>query len=215
MDSSGMMDIENSQMKMNMTMYMEIAGEDNVDMEMEIYFIDNMIYMMMDVPGTGPTWMKSDTPVETWDEVTGQWGGLSSYLELLELAEIEVTGSERVGGVDCYVVEITPDMEQLWQIFMHQTELALGMPDIDEESLDEVFHNYSVKQWIAKDTYLLIKAEIDMTMEFTPEILGFPEEEGELKMDATLTMLVYDYNQPVSIELPPEAEDAVEMPLNF
>jgi hypothetical protein len=216
-DSSSTLDIENSQMKMDMTMYMAIPGEEDVDMAIEMYFIENMIYMMMDVPGMGATatWMKSEAPTGTWDEVTAEWGGLNSYLDLLELAEVEVTGSETVGGIDCYVVEITPDMEQLWQIFMQQSELTWGMPEIDEEFLDEVFRSYSVKQWIAKDTYLLAKAEIDIEMEFTPEALGFPDEEGELTMNATLTILVYDYNQPVSIELPPEAEDAVEMPMGF
>jgi hypothetical protein len=56
----------------------------------------------------------------------------------------------------------------------------------------------------------LTKAEIDMAMEFTPEDMGFPEEEGIMTMDIAMSFLGYDYNQPVSIVLPPEAEEAVE-----
>ena len=42
---------------------------------------------------------------------------------------------------------------------------------------------------------------------------GSPEEEGVVTMDMAVGLLVYNYNQPVSIELPPEAEEAVEMPV--
>ena len=159
--------------------------------------------------------MKSEMPGGTWEETTQQWGGPHTYVELLEVAEVEVTGSEIVNGVDCYVMELTPDMEKLWEIAGQQAELTGGMPDIDEELLDEVFQSYSVKEWIAKDTYLLVKEEIEMAMEFDPEALGIPGGDGEIAMDMTISMLVYDYNQPVSIELPPEAEDAEEIPMEF
>ena len=72
-----------------------------------------------------------------------------------------------------------------------------------------------MKEWIAKDTYLLVKAEIEIAMEVDPEAMGIPGGDGEIAMDMTISMLVYDYNEPVSIELPPGAEDAVEMPSGF
>lgn len=210
-NTSGAVDIENSQMQMDMAMNMAMTGEEEIDVEMEIYLIGDMIYMMMDIPEIGPMWMKSEMPMGYWEEMNQ----IGPQIELLETAEVDVIGSEIVGGMDCYVVEITPDMEQLWEIVLQQTETAGGMPYIDIESLDEMFRSYSVKQWIAKDTYFFVKAEIEMAMELTPEDMGFPGEEGEVAIDMVITMLVYDYNQPVSIELPPGAEDAVEMPMGF
>ena len=56
-----------------------------------------------------------------------------------------------------------------------------------------------------------MKAEIEMSLEFTPEAMGYPEEEGEGAIDLFMTMLIFNYNQPVSIELPPEAEDAIDI----
>jgi len=41
--------------------------------------------------------------------------------------------------------------------------------------------------------------------------MGFPEEEGVLRMDIAMSLLAYNYNQPVSIVLPPEAEEAIEV----
>jgi len=69
-----------------------------------------------------------------------------------------------------------------------------------------------VKQWIAKDTYFLMKAEIDVDVESTAEIMDYLGEEGEMSIDMTLSFLAHNYNQPVTIELPPEAEEAIEMP---
>ena len=50
-----------------------------------------------------------------------------------------------------------------------------------------------------------------MSMKITPEIMGYAEEEGEVDMTMTMNMLTYDYNQPVTIVLPAEAAEAVEM----
>ncbi len=207
MDGSGTLDLDNKQMRMDMTMSMAMPGIE-MEMGMEMYVIGDMMYMLGEIPGMEPTWTKSEMPEEYWEEMSQ----VEPQIELLEVAQVEVIGSERVGGIDCYVLEVTPDLEQLWQLFMQQVEMAGGeAPAFTEELLEEMFRNFSVKQWVAKDTYFLTKAEIDMAMELTPEAMGFPEEEGVITMDIAMNLLAYNYNQPVSIVLPPEAEEAVEM----
>ena len=208
MDSSGASDFENRQMSMDMTMSMAIAGQPEMEMAMEMYLIGDMMYMMMEIPEMEPMWIKSEMPEEYWEEMRQ----VEPQMELLEVAQVEVIGSERVGGIDCYVLEVSPDLEQLWQIVMQQAEIAGGVPAVAEEFLQEMFRSFSVKQWVAKDTYFMAKAEMDMAVELTPEAMGFPEEEGVLTMDIAMVLLAYNYNQPVSIELPPEAEEAVEIP---
>ncbi len=212
MGSSGALDLENSRMWTDMTMSMAMSGEAEIEMGMEMYLIGDMMYMSTGIPEMGYMWMKSEMPPGYWEEMNQ----VEPQIELLEAAQVEVIGSEMVGGVDCYVLQLTPDMGQLWQLFGQQTEIAYGeMFDVAEEFLQEIFQSFSVKQWVAKDTYFLTKAEIDMAAELTPEALGFPEEEGLMTMDITIVLLAYDYNQPVSIVLPPEAEEAVEVPSNL
>lgn len=106
-------------------------------------------------------------------------------------------------------------MEQLWQLAMQQAAVTgeRVIPDIAEDVIKEVLRNFSMKQWIAKDSYFLTKAEIAMDMELNPDDLVMPDEEGEMEMDVFMTMLAYNYNQPVSIVLPPEAEEAEEFPM--
>ncbi len=199
---SGALDIENGQMMMDTTMSMAMPGFE-MEMGMEVYLIGDMMYMFMEIPGMEPMWVKSEMPEGTWEEMNQ----VEPQIELLEAAQVEVIGSERVGGIDCYVLEVTPDMEQLWQMVMQEAEVTGEMPAFTEE----MFRSFSVKQWVAKDTYFLAKGEMDMTVELTPEAMGFPEEEGVMTMDITINLLCYDYNQPVSIELPPEAEEAIEV----
>jgi len=203
MDGSGTLDLDNKQMRMDMTMSMAVTGEDEIEMAMEMYLIGDMMYMMMEIPEVEPMWIKSEMPEGTWEAMSQ----VEPQIELLEVAQVEVIGSERVGGIDCYVLEVTPDMEQLWQLIMQQAEMAGEMPPFTEE----MFRSFSVKQWVAKDIYFLTKVEINMAMELTPEAMGFPEEEGVVTMDIAMNLLAYSYNQPVSIVLPPEAEEAVPM----
>ncbi len=218
-DASGALDIKNRQMQMDMTMNAVVTGEDDVDMNMEMYLVENTFYIMTDVPVMGPTWMKLEMPEEMPEEYWEPADLMELQTEFLEAVEVEVTGREKVDGIDCYVLEATADFEQLWQLIMQQVEATgMEMDDIPEEFEglpDEISPSYSVKIWIAKDTYFLTKAEIDLAIELTSEAMGALDAEGEMAIDMVLTLLAYDHNQPVSIELPPEAEDAVEMPLDF
>jgi hypothetical protein len=204
MDSSGAVDVENRQMSMDATQSMSMIGQPEMEMGMEMYIVGDMIYMLTEMTGMEAMWVKSEMPEGYWEKMSQ----VEYQTELLEAAQLEVIGSEMVGDIDCYVLQLTPDLEQLWQFYIQQAQVTGEVP---EESLQEIFQSFSVKQWIAKDTYFLTNAGIDMVMELTPEDMGYPEEEGVMTLDITMSFWGYDYNQPVSIELPPGAEEAVEM----
>lgn len=210
MDFSGALDLENREMRMDMTVSMVMFGED-MEVSGEIYLIGDMVYTMVEDPEMGSMWSKSEIPEGFWE----QMNQVEPQIELLEVVQVEVLGSEKVKGVDCYMLQLTPNIEQLWQLAMQQAGVTGEemLPDVAEEYLQDIFKNFSVKQWIAKDTYFLTKAEIDMAIELTPEALGYPEEEGIMTMDIAMDLLAYNYNQPVSIVLPPEAEEAVVVPM--
>jgi hypothetical protein len=156
--------------------------------------------------------MKSQIPEDMMEEMNQ----VESLTALIETAEITVLGSKKVNGVDCYVVEVVPDADQLWELVMQQLQFTgdeVEIPDIAGDIIRNMYDDISVTYYIAKDSYFLVKSSLDMRLELTPEDLGYPEEEGLMIMDIRMDMLIFDYNLPVSIELPPEAEDATEMPL--
>ncbi|MGD9118335.1 MAG: hypothetical protein PVJ08_06340 [Dehalococcoidia bacterium] len=209
-DYGGALDLDNQQMRLDMDLNIEMTGEEDTAGTIELYLIDGNGYSMADVPGVDPVWEKEEVSQTDWEAVLEVMMLAEPQLELLEASEVDVIGSESVKGVDCYVLRLTPDMEQLWATAGQQAALGfteeMGWPSFSAEVLEQASYNFSVKQWIAKDTYYLMKVDIDMDLELTAEAMGMPEEEGVATIAIVLKILAYNYNQPVSIELPPEAE---------
>jgi hypothetical protein len=211
MTCSGAVDIENRQMGADITMWMQVPGEGDMDMGMAVYVVDGMAYTKMDFLGFEDMWMKSAVTDEIWGEMSQMVDMIEPYVGLLEAAQVSVTGIEEVGGVDCYVLEVTPDMDQLWQLAMQQVESTdVGMSVPTEGLIREMFRGFSVTQWISKETFFVHKVVIDMSMELTPDAMGLPDEDGTLRMDIAMYLLAHDHNQPVSIVLPAGAANAVE-----
>ena len=216
MDYSGALDTDNKEMRMTVTASAVATGEEEAETALEAYIVDGTGYSKTIAPGTEPEWEADEFSEEEWEET---WEGIvevlslaAPQLELLEAAEAEVIGSETVKGVDCYVLRLTPNIKQLWDTIMQQATMGfgggLGLPEFTEEIFNEASYSLSVEQWVAKDTYFLMKVEIDTTIELTAEAMQVTE--GEMTIDTVLNLLAYNYNQPVSIELPPEAEEAAE-----
>ncbi len=211
MTLTGAVDIENRQMGTEITMGAEMPGQDDMDMGMAVYVVDDTVYTKMDFFGFDDMWVKSEITDEAWDEMSQIVELIEPYVELLEAARVRVTGIEQVAGVDCYVLELNPDMEQLWQLAMQQAEVTdTELPAPTEDFISEMFRDFSVKQWVSTDTFFITRVVIEMSVELTPEEMGFPDEEGVLSMDILMYLLAHDYNQPVSIILPPGAAYAVE-----
>jgi len=209
MVNSGTLDLENQQMKTDLSMD---AGDEM--MRVESYIIDGMVYAKPEAPGEEPGWIKSEAPEEYWEMMTAV-SGIKNYIELLKTAQVEVIGSEQVNGVDCYILQLTPEMAELYQTAMNPVGgvgQAGMLAPVPEELLEDMFRSFSVKEWVAKDTYLLMKAEIDMAIETTPEFKDYLGEEVDVSIDVTISFLAYNYNQPVTIVVPEEALEASEMP---
>jgi len=209
MVNSGTLDLENQQMKTDLSMD---AGDEM--MRVESYIIDGMVYAKPEAPGEEPGWIKSEAPAEYWEMMTAV-SGIKNYIELLKTAQVKVIGSEQVNGVDCYILQLTPEMAELYQTAMNPVGgvgQAGMLAPVPEELLEDMFRSFSVKEWVAKDTYLLMKAEIDMAIETTPEFKDYLGEEVDVSIDVTISFLAYNYNQPVTIVVPEEALEASEMP---
>ena len=202
------LDLANHKMHNLQTMVSAMTGTRDINTTTETYIIDNTVYAVSDSSYPDITWTKTEIAEELWEQLNQ----INFELDILEAStKVKVTGSETVDGVDCYVLEITPSEEHLWQLLIQQMGMASDTStDVSEELLDELFHNYTAKQWIAKDSYFLIKMEVEMSVTLPPELTGNPDAEGETNIDTKLTVMTYDYNQPLSIELPQEAEEAIE-----
>ena len=210
--TGSVVDLPGKQMEMDMTMGILVTDEDEMEVGLEMYLVDGVAYMLMDDGDSLDMWLKAEVPEEYWAEIDQ----IASQTELLGLAQIEVVGVEKVGGVDCYVVQISADAEQLWQMMAEQPGMMDEMDTEMEQLFQEIAFGCSAKQWIAQDTYFLVKSEMGLSFEIDAEDWGIPVEEGgSISMVLTMDMQCYDYNQPVVIDLPPEAEEAIEVPFEY
>ena len=69
----------------------------------------------------------------------------------------------------------------------------------------------SVREWVAKDDNFLQRTEVAVVLEVRPEDIGETGDDfDKLTIDVGMTMRYYDYNQPFTVVLPPEAINAEE-----
>jgi len=227
------LDFDNRNMRTVVIVDRTIPGEKTIEKTMEGYCVDNMAYIMFTEMGQESEWQKKEVLETDWQQMVQQMPTFNPQIKLLQTTEVRVLGTEKLNGVDCYVLQLIPDVVQLWQTIMKQMLLSAEEPPMSEELeevLQETFSNFTVKQWVAKDTHFLMKAEIDMTIELPYEALGLSLlmfhlafelppgklhsilEERQWTTDITLSCLIYNYNKSISIELPLEAEEPAPEP---
>ena len=214
MTVEGAFDQNNEEMYMVMDIYMAMdIGFDmgSEDMTMEMYLLDDYIYMRMEIPEMGDEWMKMEATEEALEMYD-----LNMFEE--QLAPLDSAGEltflryENVRGKECYVIELIPNMEAMMDILGEQGLADMGMSLDDMDFFSNMFDELSYTCWIEKDTGYMVKMNSYLLMKVSGgdfrELTG---ESGEMTMDMTMNMEIYDYNEPADISLPDEAEDAMEM----
>ena len=205
-DSSGTVDNVNRRMwmEMELALHMILPEEEEMVVGMEMYLIGNDSYMLIEAENETSLWLKERMPVGSWDETAK----LNNDVAILEEAEVTLIGSEKIRGIDCYVLEIIPSEERLLDAVNQDTIAEEQFLPFTEELIRELIEDASVKQWVEKDTFFLAKTEITMEGEVLPDVLG-DEAEGMLTVNMTITSSIFNYNEPFNIELPKEAEEAI------
>jgi hypothetical protein len=126
------------------------------------------------------------------------------------MGEVYFVKYEKVDGSDCYLLEIIPDIESMKELLDEQ-QMTAGTADWDE-LVSDMFKDLSYNVWVDKDTKQLKKMRMTMDIELNSADAGIVDADFEkMTMNMTVEMTMKDYNEPVSINLPAEAEDAIEM----
>jgi len=141
------------------------------------------------------------------------------HVDLLQKSKIELLGADKVNGTDCYALQLSPDMVEFLKMML--AEQKLGQQFSEEElgilttALSRFFVSFmdlSAKEWIDRDTYLPRKTEMIMDIHIGPDEfieLGLIVLAGyEFTLGTNINLVVESYNEPLSIVLPPEAQEA-------
>ena len=213
----GVFDVDNVAKKMKAVIYitMEELGVELKQAVMELYVLDNKRYTKFDEPGAPSYWQVEELSAGTWESMH-YW---EHHVDLLQKSKIELLGTEKVNDIDCYAVQLSPDMAEFLKMMLAEQQLG---QQFSEEEIDTVttllsrffvnFMDSSAKEWIDKDTYLPRKTEMIMDVYIGPDdfiesgliiLAGY-----EFTLGTNINLVVESYNEPLSIVLPPEAQEA-------
>jgi hypothetical protein len=194
-------DFLSREMQMEMNIYMKMSAQGQTqsqEMDMLMYIIDDVGYVKADMPGEPGEWEKAPLSALELEDIWEAANYISSYADLLEGSDITVQKVQTVNGVSCYVIEVRPSKASLAD-FVEQQQLAAdtGFPF----DYSEMFQSFAVKYWIAKDSYDIIKATVEATLQL---------EEGGDEFSGSMTMTAngWDYGESISIEPPAAALNA-------
>jgi len=183
-------------MDMNMTMSISAAGQsERIEGDILMYVIDDAEYTKIDMPGEYSGWQKSILSAFELEQTWSEASYTSALADLLEGSDATVKKVQNIGGVPCYLLEVRPSTSALAD-FIEQQQLG----DVADLGFDfsEMFRSFTIRYWIAKDSYDIMKGIIDATL--------YMEEAGDkLEGSMTLELNARDYGVPVSIELPAAA----------
>jgi len=168
---------------------------------MEMYAFDNISYMQLTLMGNTDNWTKDSLPIDFWYTQENE-----QFIEnLLPSADAESLPNQKVGGVNCNVLQLKPDYAALQEMLSQQAGSEEEVPDIAS-----LISDLSIKVWVAKDTSYITKIEIVLAANIPSEVLGGAAGGEGLAVNLTVTMQFSDFDESVSIQLPAEAQNAEE-----
>ncbi len=217
MKLDGVFNVDNVAKKMKAVIYitMEELGVGLEKTTMELYILGDKQYTNIKKTGAPSYWQVKELSSSNWDNMH-YW---KNHVDLLQKSEIRLLSTEKVNGIDCYAMQISPDRAEFLKMML--TEQRLGQQFSEEElailttALSRFFVSFmdlSAKEWIDRDTYLPRKTEMIMDIYIGPDEfieLGLIVLAGyEFTLGMSINLAVESYNEPLSIILPPEAQDA-------
>jgi hypothetical protein len=208
---SAWIDYTDKQMKMAVTGIMSIARLGDQVFSLQRYVLSGWEYTLYDFGDTGAQWMKSP-------ETDAGWSSQDQFAQEIQFLKTAIntssSDSETVNGVDCYVLVIGPDLSVLNEWLKSQQ--AADSSDIDWSQVDlSLYKDLSLKIWVAKDNFRPVHEEISMTFAVPLDSITPPTATGAPSITAKATIKYYDYDVPLTIQLPPEAASAVDIAASY
>ena len=161
MKTSGAIDQEAKKMKMECEAIIKMSPsleEQPETLKMEIFYFEDAMYTYVEkLREEMPMgWTKRPLPEGIWE----QRNQFEQQIEILKVSEATLLPDEEVNGTPCYVLELKPNPEKIWEITMSQEGISwiLGISMMlsmfSKENMEIEFKTPSVKYWIEQDSFL-------------------------------------------------------------
>ena len=212
LNMDGSINTSDKEMVMDIVTNMDINLMSIQNMMTKIYMIDGWTYYGVNIYGEDERWVKTDNSDIT-ELFLNQQNKLTSQLDLIKYATtINLSGSEILDGIECYVLHIEPDINYLFDWMKEQTQLEFN----EEEGTD---NNFECKYllfniWVAKDTFRPVKQVLNANLEISdPDTVSSNQQNITINME--LVAKFSDYGVPFLVQIPYNALNAEEASLDI
>jgi hypothetical protein len=186
-----------------------------------IYQIRNSTYVQED-DGSWTHLLDPSPDEKIWS--AGSNNQVKALAESINQSSLEILGSEKIDGQDCYKVRLKTGPSELYDVYNIAFSVAIKLVKYPPlvPSLNSTELNESAKieklAWISKDSYLIRRYQNMMSFKMTPILIGSLDPAtgqmkrfnqsirlGETDVSIETVDLFYDFNQPMQIAPPEEA----------
>jgi len=207
--NEGAFDYERSELSMTQKKDAEVVSE--------TYFKDKALYLYTAVDGVWRKFASGSSTALMLGSILDKEKIFSTVPDDFTTSGFKVTlkEEETIEGEPCFVIHgVIVDREKAKTFMSNQIEAIFPAQVMAQIRANEEFYNkmletmtkeYTFTQWVSKKTFFVKK----VFMSFYQLDAGGSEALMESEY------VYYDHNAPFSVELPPEAKDAQEMPTTF
>lgn len=218
-NTSGVIAYNAEPLAMEMKMTMDMGAQGQFDMFMYVSQEDDNLVMYM---SDGTNWGKQTLADAAQLEQYNAQDSMGIYLENID--SFQEAGTEQVNGSDAIKYEGVIANDALNEVMaasgMEEQLAQYGLTEEEAAAIYQDLGDLPVAIWIAKESNLPVKYEMDMTammqniMTKMFENMDVATEDMDFTVDNMfISMTLYDFNNVGEIEIPEEAKAAPEMDL--
>lgn len=218
-NTSGVIAYNAEPLAMEMKMTMDMGAQGQFDMFMYVSQEDDNLVMYM---SDGTNWGKQTLADAAQLEQYNAQDSMGIYLENID--SFQEAGTEQVNGSDAIKYEGVIANDALNEVMaasgMEEQLAQYGLTEEEAAAIYQDLGDLPVAIWIAKESNLPVKYEMDVTammqniMTKMFENMDVATEDMDFTVDNMfISMTLYDFNNVGEIEIPEEAKAAPEMDL--
>ncbi len=199
------------QVAMTITSIEENSGEQSLDYE--VFMTTDWLYMKVTLPGSGDQWAKVRMSDKVKEELNISTAGDQTGILDAPMA-VKYLRTEAINGVDCYVMDLTPNDAALkeWLSGQNSGMSNAAIPGLEDiGSISDMLTEFSYLCYVAKDTNMLMLTTFNIGMSYSSTQAGYADAFDAMAITITGGIGIHDHNKAFSVVLPDEAIIAEEI----
>lgn len=191
--------LQKMHLSLALTQRIEAGRTQKASANSEIYVAGKAMWVKTSGLGGSGDWQNKAVPDNFWQDQDI----ITQQTKMLTTAGLKLKGAAGFQGTECYILEVTPDVNALWETLQQQGDLQSMAENFNPQ---EMIRNISMQVWIDQNTFLLRRVTEDITLLADLSELSVPDavsgQYSDLKIKIDLT--VSNYNADIPFEMPQE-----------